>query len=453
MTATRTLRPVVESISPNAGFESLPDPGISRARQAFEYWMSPQRFLDRCGQLGDRFMLRMPGHGTWVCLTNPNDIKRVFLADSNVLQFSEVLRRLTPDEVALGPIVHLEGGSHIRWRRMMLPSMQGERLRAYEPSMVAATQRMLQRWPWGENVSLQDAMQALALDIMLEIVFGLAKGDRRERVRKHVLELSAELGSKRFLLALILGIARGGRWEVGFSRLRAFVTAMDQPMREELRERRQQADSERPDVLSMLLRAKDHEGIGMSDEEILDALRTLLLAGQEATALQLCWIAERLVRHPSVLKRLDETVFASDDSYLDAVIKEAMRVRPAVVITARYVAQPFELDGLSVPQGTFVVPFIFNVHRRPDIYPEPLKFRPERFLERPVDPYAWIPFGGGTRKCLGGPFALFETRVILRTILQHARFRTTTAPDEKIVHRQIGLAPQLGAKVTLDRRG
>lgn len=452
MTATTTERPVAKCSSRGSDVESLPGPGLSRIRQAAEYWMSPERFLDRCGRLGDRFTLKMPGHGTWVCLTNPNDIKRVFLADSSVLRFSDVLRRLTPDEVALGSVVHLEGPSHIRWRRMMLPSMQGERLKAYEPSMIAATERMLQRWPWGESVSLQDSMQALALDVILEIVFGLAEGKRREQVRRHVLALSSELGSKRFLLAMVLGIARGGRWGVGFSRLRALVAAMDQPLREELRERRLQGDTERADVLSMLLLAKDTEGVGMSDDEILDALRTLLLAGQEATALQLCWTAERMVRHPDVLQQLDKTVSAGDDVYLEAVIKEAMRVRPALVFTARYVSQQFELDGLSVPPGMFVVPFIFNVHRRPDIYPEPLSFRPERFLERPVDPYAWIPFGGGARKCLGGPFALFEMRVILRTILQRARLRPTNAPDEKIVHRQIGLAPQLGAVVTLDRR-
>jgi len=450
--ATVVSRPIRKDVQSNSSVKSLPGPGIGRIRQAMEYWMSPERFLDRCAGLGDRFTLKMPGHGTWVCLSNPEDIKRVFLADSSVLQFSEVLRRLTPDEVALGPVVHLEGPSHIRWRRMMLPPMQGERLKAYELSMAAATERMLKGWSWGQSVSLQSHMQGLALDIMLDVVFGLANTERRDRVRRHVMELSSEIGSKRFLLAMVLGIARGGRWNVGFSRLRAMVVGMDEPMREELKERRQQGGAERPDVLSMLLRSKDNEGAGMSDQEILDALRTLLLAGQEATAMQLCWIAERMVRHPDVLHRLEESIAAGDDSYLDAVIKESMRVRPVLVFTARYVAQPFELDGLSVPPGMFVVPFIFNVHRRPDIYPEPLMFRPERFMEQAVDPYAWIPFGGGARKCLGGPFALFEMRVILRTMLQHARFRTTTDPDEKIVHRQIGLAPQLGARVTLDPR-
>lgn len=452
MATTMASKPVIQQQFRELEVGSLPGPGIGRVRQAYEYWMSPERFLDRCGRLGDRFTLRMPGHGTWVCLTNPSDIKRVLLADSSVLPFSEVLRRLTPDEVALGQIVHLEGPSHIRWRRMVLPSMQGDRLKAYESSMVAATQRMLRQWPWGKSVSLQDAMQTLALDVILEIVFGLADGGRREQVRRHVLALSAELGSKRFLLALVLGIARGGRWSVGFSRLRKLLAAMDQPMRDELRERRQHGDAERADVLTMLLRAKDNEGVGMTDEEILETLRTLLLAAQEATALQMCWICERIVRHPDVLERLEETVSAGDDAYLDAVIKETMRVRPAVPITARYTMQAFELDGLSVPAGMFVVPIIFNVHRRPDIYPEPLKFRPERFLETPVDPYTWIPFGGGARKCLGGPFALFEMRVIVRTMLQQARFRPTTAPDEKIVHRQVGLAPGHGAVVTLDRR-
>lgn len=452
MPATAAPRSLTPENAPHSNVESLPKPGLGRVRQALEYWFSPQKFLDRCGQLGDRFALNMPGHGTWVCLTHPDDIKRVFLADSTILQFSEVLRRLTPDEVALGPVVDLEGQSHIRWRRMMLPSLQGARLRAYEPSIISATERMLERWPWGESISLQDSMQALALDVILEIVFGLADGERRERVRRHVLALSSELGSNRFHIAMVLGIARGGKWNVGFSRLRSLVTAMDAPLREEIQERRQQGVTERADVLSMLLLAKDNEAVSMSDNEILDALRTLLLAGQEATAVQLCWIAERIVRHPDVLQSLDKTVAAGDDSYLDAVIKEAMRVRPVLVFTARYVAQPFELDGLTVPPGMFVVPFIFSAHRRADSFPEPLTFRPERFLEQNPDPYAWIPFGGGARKCLGGPFALFETRVILRTILQHARFRPTDAPDEKIVHRQIGLAPQLGAVVTLDRR-
>ena len=191
----------------------------------------------------------------------------------------------------------------------------------------------------------------------------------------------------------------------------------------------------------------------MSDRAICEAMRTMLLAGYETTATSLAWIAERMVRVPHVLEQLEASVYRGDDAYIDAVIAEGLRVRTVAPHITRYVVKPFDLGDLHLEPGTMILPMIALLHRRPEVYPEPLAFRPERFLDTKPKNFEWIPFGGGIRKCLGGPFALLEMRVILQTVLQELRFEPTGEPDEPIARRNVTWVPSRGAVVTLQRRG
>ena len=188
----------------------------------------------------------------------------------------------------------------------------------------------------------------------------------------------------------------------------------------------------------------------MGDDELCDAMRTLLLGGHETTASTLTWLLERITRHPtSSLARA--AAHDGDDDYLDAVIKEAMRLRPVAPMTGRLAAQDFELPGLTVPAGTIVFPYITLVHRRPDLWDDPLEFRPERFLDAPVNAFAWIPFGGGRRRCLGAAFSLVETRVVLRTILRNTNLAPNPRRPERIGRSNVFLVPGRGGSVRLDR--
>jgi cytochrome P450 len=189
----------------------------------------------------------------------------------------------------------------------------------------------------------------------------------------------------------------------------------------------------------------------MSDRELRDELMTLLGAGHETTATALAWALERLVRHPEVLDRVVADVAANgtEGDYLDAVVKETLRLRPVVPAVIRRLKAPMELSGYELPAGVFVSPSIFLTHRRPDIYPEPEAFRPERFLERPAGTYTWIPFGGGVRRCLGASFALFEMKVVLATVLERVRLRTVSEADEPVTRRAITFAPRREGRIAL----
>jgi cytochrome P450 len=189
----------------------------------------------------------------------------------------------------------------------------------------------------------------------------------------------------------------------------------------------------------------------MPDSEICDAMRTLLLGGHETTASTLAWILERAARHPDVVARLNSAARDGDDGYIDAVIKEAMRLRPVFPMTARLAAEPFELPGLTIPAGTMVIPYIMAVHRRADLYPDPLAFRPERFLGTRAGTFTWIPFGGGARRCIGANMALTEARVVLRTMLRHAELLPTRERSERVGRRNVTIVPARGARITLNK--
>jgi cytochrome P450 len=250
----------------------------------------------------------------------------------------------------------------------------------------------------------------------------------------------------RLLFLAVIGLQRTQR--VGS--FRRAVEAVDRLLMEEIAQRRADpALAERDDVLSLLLQARYEDGRPMEDRELRDELVTLLVAGHETTATALAWTFERLVHHPDVLARAREE--DDDGEYLDAVIKETLRLRPILPIVVRKLAQPFEVAGHRLPAGITVVPCIYLMHRRADVYPDPLAFRPERFLEQPAGTYTWIPFGGGVRRCLGASFALFEMKQVLSTVLPRVELRTEAGAGERIVRRTITYVPEHGARIQIER--
>jgi cytochrome P450 family 135 len=200
-------------------------------------------------------------------------------------------------------------------------------------------------------------------------------------------------------------------------------------------------------VLSLLLRARHADGRPMSDQELRDELMTLLVAGHETTATGLSWAIELLARHPAELEKLEADVAGGDGAYLDAVIKETLRLRPVIALVLRKLMEPMEIGGRVLPAGVSVAPSIYLVHRNPDVYPEPERFRPERFLEQPAGTYTWIPFGGGVRRCLGGSFAEFEMSVVLRELVTRRSLRAVGREPEHSVRSTITNVPNRGAEV------
>jgi cytochrome P450 len=284
-------------------------------------------------------------------------------------------------------------------------------------------------------------MQSITLDIIMRTVFGVADPDLR-RALVELLEWTT--ARRRLFLVAAVGPERLTKsTRIGFMDAR---NAVDELVFAEIRRRRRSADLG-DDVLSILLEARDEDGEPMTDVEIRDELMTLLVAGHETTATALAWAVEQLSRHPEVLGELGN---GSGEEYLDAVVQETLRLRPVIVVVVRLLTEPMELGGRLLPAGIRVAPCIYLMHRRPEIYPDPEAFRPERFLESPPGTYTWLPFGGGIRRCLGAQFAQMEMKVVLQTLLENARIRPTTTRPERATRRAITFVPERGGEVVLD---
>jgi cytochrome P450 len=418
----------------------------------WEWIARPISFLERCSnRYGDMFTVRFP-IGTIVFVSDPAIIKEVFTGDPDVLHAGEA--NAAPLEPIMGKhsVLLLDGPEHMRQRKLMLPSFHGERMQSYGNLIREITESEVGNWPVGRAFGLRERTQAITLEVIMRAVFGIEDAERLDHLRGSLNRLLAMGTKSRALATIVIPPLRAtvGKpmWE-RFQRLRADV---DQILFDEIARRRVAPDTaDRVDVLSVLLQARDEQGEPMTDIELRDELMTLLVAGHETTATAAAWAFELLLRNPATLTRLQEEVDRGEsDEYLDAVIKETLRIRPVVPGVVRKLTRPLEVNGYELPAGTRLAPNIYLTHRRPDVYPEPDRFLPERFLENPPDTYSWIPFGGGIRRCLGASFALYELKVVIPTILRMARMRASGGSPETIRRRAITFVPSRDAMVVID---
>lgn len=417
------------------------------------FLLRPGGFLESCKRkYGTPFTFNLSPTRTVVITDDPAVIKQVFTSDPTKLLAgvgNEVLRPL------LGPrsVLTLDEPEHMRQRKLLLPPFHGDRMKLYGEVIADAAEREIERWPVGERFAVQESMQAITLEVIMRAVFGVR--DDRERLEQIAAPLRNLLDSmadmRRLFTLQVSSSKRNGPLSPWRHFRRTLLHPADDVLYEEIAAHRADpAVAERDDILSLLLSARDEDGEGLTDSELHDELMTLLLAGHETTATALSWTLERLSRHPDVLARLtDEVRSGEGDEYMDAVIKESLRLRPVVPAVARYLTEPTELGGRVLPAGVHITPSIYLTHHNPDIYPEPHRFRPERFIERPAGTYEWIPFGGGTRRCLGASFALFEMKIVLGEVLRRFDLETTGARDERIGRRAITFSPRDGGRIRL----
>jgi cytochrome P450 family 135 len=427
-----------------------PGPNWSLPRSTLRWWRKPLQTLEECrARYGDMFTYRMAHEGTWVFVSDPEAIKQVFTGDPRLLHAGEANIVLLP---VLGEhsVLLLDEPAHMAQRKLMLPPFHGKRMQAYREVMAQAAREEIDRWPTNRPIRMRPRMQAGTLEVILRTVFGVDEGERLTRLRD---ELRTALGvlsdRRRAIFLLLLGPTRIRRYPP----FRRMLEGVDRLLYPVIEARRIAPDlNDRDDILSLLLQARHEDGRPMSDGELRDELMTLLVAGHETTATGLSWAIELLARHPEELSRLEDSVAAGDDEYLDAVIKETLRLRPVIALVLRKLVEPMEIGGRLLPAGVSVAPSIYLVHRRPDIYPEPERFRPERFLEQPAGTYTWIPFGGGVRRCLGGAFAEFEMSVLLRELVTRRTLRPARGQPEHSVRSTITNVPNRGAEVLVGRR-
>ncbi len=429
-----------------------PGPRYPRPVQTLGWLKRPGPWLDRCqARYGDTFSLRIAQEGTWVLVSDPEAVRQVFTGDSRLLHAGAANAILRPI-LGAHSVLLLDDAPHLAQRKILLPPFHGARMKRYEDLMTEVAEREVARWPAGEALPLAPRMQALTLEVILRAVFGLREGERLDRLRTLLGTTMHWLTRpSRFVMMAMLGPTR-------IEQLGAFkrvLAPVDELLIDEIRRRRAGVDgpaSERDDILSLLVQATHEDGAPMDDRELRDELMTLLVAGHETTAMSLAWALERLLRHPEAWSRLRDEVATGGSEYLDATVKETLRLRPVVPVVVRELMEPMEIGGWHLPAGVRVTPCIYLMHRRPELYPDPRAFRPERFLERPPGTYTWIPFGGGVRRCLGASFAMFEMATVLRVVARSAGLRAVRPErPERMTRRGIMLSPRDGAEAVLDR--
>lgn len=356
--------------------------------------------------------------------------------------------------VLLGPILGtrsvllLDGDEHLHHRRLLLPPFHGHQMNKQVETMRECTDAEIDAWPVGEPFRLLPSMQALTLNVMLRAVLGDDNAPLRAELRRRVRGMIGPIARPRGMV-VIGAVMRGSRRRAAQA-FAARKRAVDELLYPEIARRRTDPGlQQRDDIFSALLLARDEQGDGLTDREVRDELLTLLMAGHETTATGLAWTFDLLLHDARVLDRAR----ARDEAYLDAVAKEALRVRTVIPGVGRVVQdQPFALNGYEIPAGMEINPSIHTMHMRADLYPEPRKFRPERFLGPDApETYAWLPFGGGTRRCLGASFAMTEMRVVLDRVLERANLTAADRTTAKVQFRLITLAPKSGVRVLQTR--
>ena len=424
-----------------------PGPTESPLLQTVWWLVRPIAFLESCRRrFGDSFSVTFLGFQTpLVMVSDPDAIRALYSGREHGLPPGRTFA-LRP---VMGPrsLLLLEGAEHLARRRVMLPSFHGERMRAYENVVGEIAEGEVDRWPPGQPFALHPRMQAVTLEVILRAVFGVTDPERRERLRLLLPQLLARTSSPSMQFRVLL--ARRARRPGPLAKLHDLNREIDDLLLAEIAQRRADpALADREDILSMLTLARFDDGSEMSDRELRDQLVTLLLAGHETTATALAWTVDLLLRAPAALERLSAEVDAgADDAYLRAVIQESLRLRPVVPMAGRRLGSELRVDGLTLPPGTDVTPAIWLTHTRPDLYPEPYAFRPERFLERAPTTYGWIPFGGGVRRCLGAAFAELEMRVVLSAILRRRLLHAASPRAERATRRNVTLSPRHGTRV------
>lgn len=429
-----------------------PGPRLPSLFQSFKWTFAPLPFMRDCAdRYGDTFTVRLLGLPPMVFFTDPGAVRQIFTGDPERFRSG---RAFTAFEPFFGPnsLLLLDGARHRRERRLLLPPFHGQRMRLYGGMMCEIADRSIDTWPVDTSFPVYARLQDITLEVMLRVVFGVTDESRLVRLRAAIVET--------------LGLFDVGNplrpikawWRFGRVRHR-----IDELLHDEVRRRRAAGSEDRNDIMSMLLAARDEDGVPMSDEEVRDEMFTMLVAGHETTATLLAWVLHRLTEHPDVQAAARAEVASVVGSgprlpspsaeqigrlgYLDAVIKETTRLHPVVPIVVRQLETDHAVGAVTLPAGCVAAPCIYLVHRRPDLWPEPEVFDPRRFVERRTDPYTFFPFGGGVRHCLGAAFATWEAKIVLARVLSRMSLRPDPGHSVRVVRRGLALGPSSGLPV------
>ncbi len=432
------------------------------ALQTAQWIARPTRFLERCrARYGRVFTMRLIAQEPFVSFSDPDAIKEIFTGSPDALHAGEANVVLEP---ILGEhsVLLLDGPRHLRQRRLLLPPFHGQRMRAYGETIREATLRSMAGWPRGRPFRAHDRTQAITLEVIQRAVFGIERDDEIETFGRALASLLDTIANPLLLIPAVQTDL--GPWSPGAILARR-LAELDALLFAQIRARQREGRAGREDILSMLVEAVDEDGARMTEQELRDELMTLLVAGHETTATSLAWTFHRLLEHPEALARAYEEVDAvfgggpidpdrvHELRWIDAVARETLRLNPVLPAVGRRLQTDLRIGGVDLPRGVVALPNIYLTHRDPRAWPEPERFDPSRFLDGKPSPYAFFPFGGGIRRCIGMAFALYEMQVALATILSRLTLLPAPGARVRLTRRAITFAPSEGMPLVVrDRR-
>jgi cytochrome P450 len=425
----------------------------------FDFIRNPFRFLDTCARrYGDWFTVRVPGVSPFVFTSDPDAVREIFLGDPDALHAGEANR---PLGAFMGErsSLFLDGPEHLRQRRLLLPAFHGEQVASHADAMRNAADNAIASWPRGHPFLIHPQMRAITFETIIRAVLGFENDDAGTELRGLLLKLfalySSRLGTLFSLPAMRIDAGRWSPW----GRAVRLTRQIDSILYAEFARRKKEGVEGRADVLSMLLAARYEDGQPLPDNVIRDEMYTLMLAGHETTAATMAWIVNRLVTRPDVMDRARAEIFSvlngeqlsaahvGKMKYLEAVINETMRLDPVVPNIGRGLKKPMTIAGRQLPAGVTIAPCIYLAHRRPELWPLPDQFNPDRFLESRQTPYTFFPFGGGSRRCLGAAFATYQMKIVIAEILARVELKKVDGYEAHATRRGIAFAPSDGLPV------
>ena len=434
-----------------------PGPRLPRLFQTLNWVRRPIPIMRKYARdYGECFTLRWINSPPVVFFSDPVAIKQIFTASPEHALAGRANVVLKP-MLGENSVLLLDGARHKRERKLLMPPFHGERMRLYGEIMREAADRSIDNWPEEQPFPIHERMQAITLDIILRAVFGVDEGALLQKLRALLIEFLRLVGSSPLLLIRRLQVNLGPL--TSWQRISQLGHAIDTALYEQIAQRKAAAQNGRTDIMAMLIEARDEDGQPMSDQELRDEMITMLLAGHETTATSLSWVVHRLLQNPDVLEKVRaelqrvvgggpiQAEHMSELAYLDATIKETARLNPIVPVVARYLEQPTRIGAYEIPAGCVAAPCIYLTHRRPELWPEPEAFNPDRFVGKRVDPYTFFPFGGGVRHCLGAAFAAYEMKIVLAQMLSRVSLRPVPGYTARVVRRSITFAPSEGLPV------
>jgi cytochrome P450 family 110 len=427
---------------------------------ALRFVRAPFAFLDACARrYGEWVTLRVPGFPPFVFTSHPDAVREAFTGDPNQLRAGEANASLGAF-MGTTSLLLLDGDAHQRRRRLLLPPLHGEHLHAHAAAMRRITDDIIDGWPIDRPFPVHRSMRAITFAVILDAVLGVGEFPGRARLRQYLERLFALFASPRGALLgapwMRVDLGPWSPWGCAV-RLRR---ELDGILFAEFDRRRATAGDDRDDLLALLLAARDERGLALSNATLRDELLTLLLAGHETTAASLAWVVNRLLGRADVMRTLADEVrgaVAADRPvvelpYLDAVIKETSRLDPVIPNVGRLLATPLAIGDRTLPAGAVLAPCIYLVHRRPDLWRDPERFMPERFLGAPPSPHAFFPFGGGPRRCIGAALAGHGMKIVLGRVLARCELAAVAGYRARLVRRGIAFTPSEGMPVVLTAR-